>query len=144
MSKKDELGGLLKGRSQTTKGENTVKRDFISNGATENNIPKDSSIASNNTSPINPSNDIKNSTNSEASKLEAYRAIAQKKAQKPAASELRQQQNVYIDNNLIAAIEDILNKNKKLQKKDIYNAALQMYLEFAFDMKVTLKEDEYE
>lgn len=103
-------------------------------------ITTNSTIDNNGASPI-VSNVDSNSNNDNG--ITIYKKAIQKKAKKPTAAELRKQQNVYIDNNLVDAIEKILSNQTNLQKKDIYNAALQMYLQYAFDMKVELLEDQY-
>ena len=104
---------------------------------------------------VNPNNaDIKNEIESDSknessnnmeyetiSKINSYRKMVSENVKKKMFDELFIQQNVYIDRNLAKAVDKIV-KQKGKKKKDIYNEAIQMYLDIMYDQKIRLKGEE--
>jgi hypothetical protein len=122
VSKKHRLQGLLDQKQQVEPKGSPVKREIL----------QTTTLSSDDTS-IHDS--VSGTT---LSKIEKYKASQLQKTTLLSHAEMFKQQNVYIDRELIKAIDKILKKNKKLSKQDIYNNALKMYLDVVFDTKVDL------
>lgn len=123
-SKKDRFKNLIEDKDEPR--ESQSKKDIISDSI---NI---STNASNNVS----------IENDPLTKIEVYKQKVKEKSKQKTHDDMYAQQNVYIDRNLIAAIKDILKKNKKLTKQEIYNEALKMYLDIVHDVQIRLKSEE--
>lgn len=75
-------------------------------------------------------------------RIESYKEKAKKREKQLTHDKMYQQQNVYIDRNIVSAISKILKKNKKLKKQEVYNEALKLYLDVIHDVQVKMKSEE--
>lgn len=127
-SKKGKLGALLNKKDSSVSQGFEAKQEII-HANKNGNVSPNASINANIT-PFVPDDAI--------SKINQYKTQAKRKTEQLSHSEMFDQQNVYIDKNLISAIKQVLKKNKKLTKQDLFNNALKMYLDIAFDIQVDL------
>lgn len=70
--------------------------------------------------------------------LNDYRQISGKK---PMFSDIYEQQNIYIDRNLVEAVAQLL-KEERRTKKDVYNAALKLYFQLVLKRPIKLRAEE--
>ena len=73
--------------------------------------------------------------------VEAYKKKIDLKRKQLTHNKMYQQQNVYIDRNIVAAVNEVLRKNK-MTKQELYNEALKLYLDVVHDVQVKMKSEE--
>jgi hypothetical protein len=82
-----------------------------------------------------------NHENDVQAKVEAYKKKIDLKRKQLTHNKMYQQQNVYIDRNIVAAVNKVLKKNK-MTKQELYNEALKLYLDVVHDVQVKMKSEE--
>jgi hypothetical protein len=122
-SKKARFASLIQKKDEQPKESQSKKEIF---DASMNAII-DTSIDA------NPENDVQ-------AKVEAYKKKIGLK-RKLTHNKMYQQQNVYIDRNIVAAVNEVLRKNK-MTKQELYNEALKLYLDVVHDVQVKMKSEE--
>lgn len=124
-SKKDRFANLIQKKDDPR--ESQAKQEMIANVNTDT-----IAITSTNAS-------IENNA---LNKVGVYKEKARQREKQLTHDQMYQQQNVYIDRNIVAAISKVLKKNKKLKKQEAYNEALKLYLDIVHDIQVKLKSEE--